>query len=126
MKKLAPCCLSLLLTVSIAAWSQAASSAKAANGEIKRGEYLAQFGGCNDCHTPKVMTPNGPEPDKSRLLSGHPSDDPLPAVPLRVIGPTRWGAIASNDMTAWAGPWGVSFATNLTPDPTGLDGWTEQ
>ena len=28
--------------------------------------------------------------------------------------------------TAFAGPWGVSFAANLTPDPeTGLGKWTE-
>jgi hypothetical protein len=27
--------------------------------------------------------------------------------------------------TAWAGPWGVSFTANLTPDAeTGLGGWT--
>jgi hypothetical protein len=29
--------------------------------------------------------------------------------------------------TAWAGPWGVSFTANLTPDPeTGLGRWTDQ
>ena len=27
--------------------------------EIRRGEKLATFGGCHDCHTPKVMTPRG-------------------------------------------------------------------
>ena len=30
-------------------------------------------------------------------------------------------------MTAFAGPWGVSFAANLTPDKeTGLGSWTEE
>jgi hypothetical protein len=30
-------------------------------------------------------------------------------------------------MTAWSGPWGVSYTANLTPDPeTGLGSWTEQ
>ena len=30
-------------------------------------------------------------------------------------------------MTSWAGPWGVSFTRNLTPDKeTGLGDWTEQ
>jgi hypothetical protein len=30
-------------------------------------------------------------------------------------------------MTAFAGPWGVSFTANLTPDPeTGLGKWTEE
>ena len=29
--------------------------------------------------------------------------------------------------TAWVGPWGVSFAANLTPDKsTGLGNWTEE
>src|SRR5215468_2281789 len=100
--------------------------AKTADKEIRRGELLATFGGCHDCHTPKVMTPKGPQPDTSRLLSGHLSDAPLPVVPQDVIGPTKWGALATNDLTAWAGPWGVSFAANLTPDVTGLGPWTAQ
>jgi hypothetical protein len=30
-------------------------------------------------------------------------------------------------LTAWAGPWGVSFAANLTPDvSTGIGEWSEQ
>src|SRR6516164_5315568 len=44
-----------------------------ADKEVRRGKLLATFGGCHDCHTPKVMTPNGPQPDTSRLLSGYPS-----------------------------------------------------
>jgi len=99
---------------------------KTEDKEVQRGELLATFGGCHDCHTPKVMTPKGPQPDASRLLSGHPSDALLPAVPQDVIGPTKWGALATNDLTAWAGPWGVSFAANLTPDVTGLRPWTAQ
>lgn len=93
---------------------------------IKRGLYLVNVGGCGDCHTPKVFTQAGPEPDKSRLLSGHAADAKLPAVPPGVIGPDRWGAIASNDLTAWAGPWGISYAANLTPDVTGLKSWTPE
>ena len=31
------------------------------------------------------------------------------------------------DLTAWVGPWGTSFARNLTPDKeTGLGSWTEE
>src|SRR5262249_31033491 len=30
-------------------------------------------------------------------------------------------------MTAWSGPWGISYTANLTPDrETGLGAWTEQ
>lgn len=104
-----------------------AHSAKALKAQIRQGEYLANFGGCNDCHTPKTMTPTGPVPDKTRLLSGHPADASLPPVPAGVIGPTQWGALASGDLTAWAGPWGTSFAANLTPDnATGMGGWTPE
>ena len=93
---------------------------------IKRGEYLIGFGGCNDCHTPKIFTPKGPEPDPNRILSGYPSDAKLPEIPKGIIGPEKWGALTNNDLTAWFGPWGVSFAANLTPDKgTGLGSWTE-
>ena len=94
---------------------------------IKRGEYLVNYGGCNDCHTPKVITPKGPEPDPDKLLSGHPSSEGLPEVPSGMIGAEKWGALANNNLTAWVGPWGVSFAANLTPDnTTGLGAWTEE
>ena len=93
----------------------------------ERGKYLVSMGGCNDCHTPKVFTSGLPEQDPARLLSGHPASEKLPAVPSGVIGPDKWGAIANNHFTAWAGPWGVSFTKNLTPDrETGLGSWTEE
>ena len=105
----------------------AAAGAAAANSQVKRGEYLATFGGCHDCHSPKVMTPNGPVPDKTKLLSGHPADSPLAPVPAGVVGPApnQWTALTNSDLTAWVGPWGISFAANLTPDKaTGLGAWT--
>jgi mono/diheme cytochrome c family protein len=95
--------------------------------EIQRGEYLVNVGGCNDCHSPKIFTPKGPLPDPNRLLSGYPSGTKLPEIPTGVIGPNQWGALTTNDGTAWVGPWGVSFSVNLTPDAeTGLGGWTEE
>jgi cytochrome c553 len=93
---------------------------------IARGKYLVTIGSCNDCHSPKKMTPQGPVVDESRPLSGSPSENPLPAIPPGVLGPDKWGALASNDLTSWAGPWGVSFSRNLTPDKeTGIGSWTE-
>ena len=45
--------------------------------------------------------------------------------PPEPVGP--WIASGSATLTAWAGPWGVSFTANLTPDDeTGLGTWTEQ
>jgi cytochrome c553 len=91
----------------------------------KTGKHLVTLGGCNDCHSPKIMTENGPQPDETRLLSGHPSDETLPSTPQGLFGPKGWGALTTNGFTAWVGPWGTSFAYNLTPDNnTGLGSWT--
>jgi hypothetical protein len=62
----------------------------------------------------------------TRRFAGAPADGKVPPIPAGVISPTGWGALGSNDMTTWAGPWGVSFAANLTPDKnTGMGSWTE-
>ena len=98
------------------------AQAALADDKVARGKYLVSTSGCHDCHTPWVMTPKGPAPDMSRALSGHPADMPLPPAPSPV-GPWIVSGAATN--TAWAGPWGVSFTANLTPDPeTGLGNWT--
>jgi mono/diheme cytochrome c family protein len=90
---------------------------------VERGRYLVTVGGCNDCHTPFIMTERGPEPDPSRTLSGHPESVRMPPPP-RLAEPWGWMAGATN--TAFAGPWGVSYAFNLTPDEnTGIGIWTE-
>lgn len=95
--------------------------------EINHGAYLVNAGGCNDCHSPKVMTPKGPVPGPDRLLSGAPADEKIPEVPRDVLGPHKWGVIADHNLTTWVGPWGISFSANLTPDSsTGIGGWTEQ
>lgn len=93
--------------------------------QVKRGEYLVNaVGGCNDCHTPMKMGPNGPEPDMTLFLSGHQADEKLPAPP-QAAGP--WLATVSASGTAWAGPWGISYTRNLTPDmETGLGNYSEE
>lgn len=93
--------------------------------EVERGAYLVTIGGCNDCHTPKVFSAAGPTPDAGRLLSGHPADEKLPA-PDGIAGAGKWGIVANHHLTAWAGPWGVSYASNLTPDASGLANWTAE
>lgn len=99
--------------------------ARAATPEVERGRYLVTIGGCHDCHTPLAMGPDGPVPDMTRALSGHPAQLELPSPPALPAGPWRVTVAATN--TAWAGPWGVSFTANLTPDlGTGLGAWTEQ
>jgi hypothetical protein len=93
----------------------------------ERGRYLVSIAGCNDCHTPKVMTAAGPVADEKRQLSGHPAAEKLPPVPKGLITPDGWGAVTNNHLTGWSGPWGTSYARNLTPDmATGLGSWTEE
>jgi hypothetical protein len=91
---------------------------------VERGRYLVSVIGCNDCHTPLKAGPGGPEPDMTRFLSGHPEQiGPLAAVSPR--GPWLWAGAATN--TAFSGPWGISYAANLSPDHnTGLGIWTEE
>jgi hypothetical protein len=92
--------------------------------KVARGSYLVKIMGCNDCHTPWRMGPQGPEPDPDRFLSGHPEQmGPLPAAGAQ--GPWLWAGAPTN--TAFSGPWGVSYTANLTPDQnTGLGIWTEE
>ncbi|HYK01866.1 MAG TPA: c-type cytochrome [Thermoanaerobaculia bacterium] len=107
-----------------AAREQQAAQA-AAEERVARGEYLVNIGGCNDCHTPFKLGPNGPEPDMSRRLSGHPEALVMPPAPKLPNGPWVWLGAGTN--TAFAGPWGVSYAANLTPDQlTGIGIWNEE
>jgi hypothetical protein len=101
---------------------QAAGQSAVAARRIERGKYLVAIMGCNDCHTPMKMGPQGPEPDMSRMLSGHPEGMKL-SPPPKPSGP--WVA-STVLLTAWSGPWGMTYAVNLTPDKnTGLGIWTE-
>jgi mono/diheme cytochrome c family protein len=102
------------------------NSVDAAKAErLARGKYLVTTAGCHDCHTPLIMTPDGPERDWSRMLSGHPESLVIAEAPKPQGGPWLFAAAATT--TAHAGPWGVSFTANLTPDPdTGLGKWTFQ
>jgi mono/diheme cytochrome c family protein len=101
-----------------------AAAGRAGSEAVERGRYLVTLAGCNDCHTPFKMGADGPEPDMSRMLSGHPESLPITAAPAIEPGPFIWAGAATN--TAFAGPWGVSFARNLTPDEnTGIGAWDE-
>ena len=90
---------------------------------VERGKYIVSTAGCNDCHTPFKMGPNGPEPDMSRMLSGHPADIKV-TQQFKPQGDYISGVNAT--FTAWSGPWGISYTANLTPDQnTGIGIWTE-
>lgn len=125
MKKLTNLLLAATLFVSFMGCEQKQKNApeQKAQTQIEYGKYLVTIGGCNDCHTPWKMGPNGPEPDQTRLLSGHPQNEPYP---IWTPADAQRNAImlVNGTNTAWAGPWGVSFTANLTSDTsTGLGEW---
>jgi cytochrome c553 len=98
------------------------SEAESGEALIKRGQYLVTIMGCNDCHSPKIMTPQGPVIDSAHMLSGHPASLPVPKVERSLL--QSW-VLFNHNLTAFAGPWGISFAANLTSDETGIGNWTE-
>lgn len=91
---------------------------------IKRGDYLVTAMGCDDCHSPKRMGPMGPEIIPELRLSGFQQNSILPPVESSAIG--KGWVLMSGDLTATAGPWGVSYSANLTSDPTGIGAWKEE
>ena len=94
--------------------------------QVERGHYLVTVLGCSDCHTPKKFTDKGPVLNEDLMLSGYAHDEKLPDIDPSEIKPGKW-YLGSSGMNAWVGPWGVSFAANLTPDTlTGSGAWTEE
>ena len=91
--------------------------------QAKWGEHLVTIGGCNDCHTPKKMTPMGPVDDSTLMLSGHPEKIPAPDVNRKEM--ESKGLVVTATFTTWTGPWGITYSANLTPDETGTKNWTE-
>ena len=76
----------LLLALAAAALALPALAQKADDAQIKRGRYLVQIGGCNDCHTAGYAPSGGKVPEAQWLLG---------------------------DALGWNGPWGTNYATNL-------------
>lgn len=103
--------------------ASAGNRAATAADPVARGHYIVEVSGCNDCHTALRMGAHGPERDQALLLAGHPAGPALPPPPALGDGP--WGWVGTTTMTAFAGPWGVTYAANLTPDDSGLGVWTE-
>lgn len=91
--------------------------------QVEKGKYLLEIMGCRDCHSPKVMTAQGPASDMSKDLSGHPASMPVGKINKESL--KEW--VLFNMMnTAAVGPWGVSFSANLTSDATGIGTWSEE
>jgi len=115
------CCAVLVLTFACFALPALAGDP---SPQVQRGQQVVLAGGCNDCHTPLKMGAKGPEPDMSRMLSGHPENVVLPPPPPLT---DAWNNVGSASGTAYAGPWGITYAINLTPDAeTGIGKWREK
>lgn len=127
MKKLIPSFLvgsAAILVTAIACNQRPADTAEASLTSpelISRGAYLVTAMGCDDCHSPKSFGPQGPELDTSRRLSGRPANQPLPSFDTTTA--KSW-VLMAHDLTAAVGPWGISFAANLTSDETGIGSWS--
>jgi hypothetical protein len=88
------------------------------------GEHLVTISACHDCHSPKKMTAQGMEIDSALMLSGHPAQQGPPSVDRKQT--ESKGQIVTDVLTAWVGPWGISYTANLTSDSTGIGNWSEQ
>ncbi|MBM3216457.1 cytochrome c [Candidatus Poribacteria bacterium] len=99
-----------------------ATAQQAQSNRVARGKYVVEsVAACGSCHTPR----SGADEDSTRALSGHPAGSPVPKYSMEMM---QQGVFISINptFTAFAGPWGVSFSPNLTPDrETGLGKWTE-
>jgi len=119
-----------VLTIAVAACNS--SSAKTPNAAVKpdsatlvaRGAYLVNAIGCDDCHSPKRMGPQGPEIIPELRFSGFPRNGRLPAIDTTQI--KKGWTLFSPDLTSAVGMWGASFAGNITSDGSGIGNWKEE
>lgn len=90
---------------------------------VKRGEYLVNTIGCDDCHSPKKMGPRGPEVDLEHRFGGYLQDSP--ALPNDSNAVKHGWALLGQGLTVAVGPWGTTYAANISSDSTGIGAWTE-
>ncbi len=105
----------------------AISSVESQEDMVKRGKYLVDaVAACGYCHTPRA----GVDYDPNMYLAGHPSDSRGPRYNVNMMQQLMEQDIfmfTSTKLSAFSGPFGTSFASNLTPDKlTGLGEWTEK
>ncbi len=93
------------------------------NEIVERGKYLVDaVAACGYCHTPRV----GAEYNMKMYLAGHPSEESFPRYNFNMMQQNIF-LLTSPQLSAFSGPFGTSFASNLTPDKeTGLGEWTEK
>lgn len=93
-----------------------ASKEDSKNAAIKRGKLLTEQFGCVYCHSPKKEMNGELVIDEERIFSGHPEGKVMPDITPELVGPGKWMGLYTMGMTAWGGPWGITYSANLTPD----------
>jgi hypothetical protein len=117
-------CAMAAIALAFATTVRAAEDAATKQKRIQHGKHLVDTIGCQDCHSPKLFDGGFPHPDPTKTMSGF-SGMKLPPVDKKALTPGYWILMAP-DLTAYVGPWGISYAANLTPDEqTGIGLWTE-
>lgn len=107
----------LLLLITFVGLKNLSAKNEADKSEIiEKGRIITEIFGCVDCHSPKIQEGEFLVNDPEKLFSGHPADNKLPQFSPDIIGPGKWRGLFTDSMTAWGGPWGISYAANLTPD----------
>ncbi|HEX2630923.1 MAG TPA: c-type cytochrome [Chitinophagaceae bacterium] len=91
---------------------------------IKRGDYLVSTMGCDDCHSPKAFGPDGVHIIPEQRLSGHQANVQLGPIDTSVM--SKGWVMMSMIGNAAVGPWGISYAANITSDSTGIGMWSEE
>ena len=99
------------------------NSVESQSDMVQRGKYLVDtVGACGHCHTPRA----GAEYNMDMYLAGHPANAPYPRYNFSMMQQGIF-VLTSPQMSAFSGPFGTSFASNLTSDKeTGLGEWTEK
>lgn len=122
--------ITIIITVLFIACSDSSASEKKKSiamtetEKVQRGSYLVNAIGCDDCHSPKEVTATGFEIIPELRLSGYQSANPSPKADSNIVN-QGW-LLFGNDLTTAVGPWGQSFAANLTSDATGIGNWKEE
>lgn len=91
---------------------------------VKRGSYLVNTIGCDDCHSPKKIGPSGPEIDMENRFGGHLANSPLGKPNTSVMKDGY--LLFAMDLTSSVGPWGQSYSANISSDETGIGNWSEE
>jgi cytochrome c553 len=122
-KSLSLIVLAPLASVLVAQWVARPAAAGPVEAKVARGRHLVESMACSDCHTPMKFDARAgmPVPDRDRFLSGHPGGAPVPAAL-----PDGTAMAVGQTGTSFRMPFGMVYAANLTPDPTGIEGWSEE